>query len=148
MTRRCYWSWITDQPMAPWGRDTEHRHLHNSLNTIKVKFLSQTISKLERTLRILVQNEDPNQKLHPTYNGSSNIPWINNNRITPLEWTAVMANGGWGCFILCLLVSSTDNLCKQIGPRSGWTKCQAYLDPNCLTLWWYSWKNFSKKLIL
>ena len=22
------------------------------------------------------------------------------------------------------------------------------LDPNCLTLWWYSWKNFSKKLIL
>ena len=22
------------------------------------------------------------------------------------------------------------------------------LDPNCLTLWWYFWKNFSKKLIL
>ena len=22
------------------------------------------------------------------------------------------------------------------------------LDPNCLTLWWYSWKNFSKKMFL
>ena len=52
---------------------------------------------------------------------------------------------GWEKMLtLCLLVSSTDNLCKQIGPRSGPTKCRLDLDPNCLTLWWYSWKNFQK----
>ena len=28
---------------------------------------------------------------------------------------------------------SADNLCKQFGPRSGPTKCQPDLDPNCLT---------------
>ena len=45
---------------------------------------------------------------------------------------------------------SDENLCKQFGPRSGLTKQNAGpdLDPNCLTLWWYSRKNFSKKLIL
>ena len=52
--------------------------------------------------------------------------------------------------------SSADNLCKQFGPRSGPTLCRAWsgsklfdtliFDPNYLTPW-YSWKNFSKKLI-
>ena len=33
-----------------------------------------------------------------------------------------------------LLVSSADNLCKQIGQNVG-----PDLNPICLTLWWYSW---------
>ena len=45
-------------------------------------------------------------------------------------------------------MSSADNLCKQFGPRAGLTKCQACSGSNCLTLWWYSWKNFLKMLIL
>ena len=49
---------------------------------------------------------------------------------------------------LCLLVSSADNLCKQFGPRSGRQNVGPDLDQNCLTLWWYSWKNFSEKMIL
>ena len=48
----------------------------------------------------------------------------------------------------CLLVSSVLNFCKQFGPRSGRQNVGPYLDPSCLTLWWYSWKNFSKKLTL
>ena len=39
---------------------------------------------------------------------------------------------------------SADNLCKQFGPRSGWTKHPAWCGSKHLTLWWYSWKNFWK----
>ena len=35
---------------------------------------------------------------------------------------------------ICLLGSSADDLSKQFGPRSGPTKCQPDLDPNCLTI--------------
>ena len=45
-------------------------------------------------------------------------------------------------------MSSDDNLHKQFGPRSGLINVGPDLDPNCLTLWWYSWKNFLKKFIL
>ena len=46
-----------------------------------------------------------------------------------------------------LLVSFADNLCKQFGSRSGFVGPE--LDPNCsIRDWWYSWKIFSKKLIL
>ena len=47
---------------------------------------------------------------------------------------------------LCLLVSSADNFYKQIGTRSGLTDLG--LGSSCMILWWYFWKNFSKKLIL
>ena len=76
--------------------------------------------------------------------------------------------------IKCNLIinfSTRDTFCKQFGPRSGPAKCQAWSgfgcyfqqytctspnehnvrpdqDPNCFKLWWYSWKNFLKKLIL
>ena len=43
---------------------------------------------------------------------------------------------------------SADDLCRQFGPRSGRPSVKPDLDPNCLSLWWYSWENFSKKLIL
>ena len=36
--------------------------------------------------------------------------------------------------ILCLLLSSTDNLCKQFGPRSGLKICQTVLNQKSLTL--------------
>ena len=49
---------------------------------------------------------------------------------------------------LCLLVSSADNLCKKFGPRSGLTYRQAWSGSKRLTLWLYSWNDFSKKLIL
>ena len=46
------------------------------------------------------------------------------------------------------LFSFVDNLCKQIGPRSGPTNVRPDLDPNYLTLWWYYWWYFLKKIIL
>ena len=49
---------------------------------------------------------------------------------------------------LCQPVSSAHNLCKQIRHRYGLTFVRPDLDPICLTLFWYSWKNFSKKFIL
>ena len=48
---------------------------------------------------------------------------------------------------LGLLVSSADNLCKQLGPRSGPT-VSGLIWIQAVWHWWYSWKNFSKKLIL
>ena len=35
---------------------------------------------------------------------------------------------------LSLLILSADNICKQLGPRSGPTLCRPDLDLNCLTL--------------
>ena len=49
---------------------------------------------------------------------------------------------------LCLLLSSADNLWKQFGPRPGPTNVGPDLDPNCMTLKLYSWKKFSKRLVL
>ena len=49
---------------------------------------------------------------------------------------------------LCLLVLSADNLWKQLDPDQTWQNAGPDLDLNCLTLWWYSWKNSSKKLIV
>ena len=49
--------------------------------------------------------------------------------------------------IVCLLVSSAGNLCKQFGPRSGPTKCLGLIWIQTVWLWWYSWKKFAKKLI-
>ena len=48
---------------------------------------------------------------------------------------------------LYLLVSSADIFFKQFGPRSGPTNVRPDLVPIWLTLRWYSWKDFSKKLI-
>ena len=47
-----------------------------------------------------------------------------------------------------VLLTSTNNLCKQFRPRSGPTNVLPDLDPNCFSLWWYSWKNISKNWIL
>ena len=49
--------------------------------------------------------------------------------------------------VLTSLVSSAHNLCKQIGPRSGTTKCLHDLDPIFSTLRWYIPERiFQKKL--
>ena len=49
----------------------------------------------------------------------------------------------WTLYLLgCLLITFANSLDpdhENVG---------AHLGPNCLTLWWYSWKNFSKRLIL
>ena len=45
--------------------------------------------------------------------------------------------------ILRLSLSSADSLCNQLASRSG---VGPDLNPNCLTLWWYFWKIFSKML--
>ena len=47
-------------------------------------------------------------------------------------------------YVCCLLITfaislDPDQARQSVGPD---------LDPNRLTLWWYSWKNFSKKTIL
>ena len=48
----------------------------------------------------------------------------------------------------CWVLSSAYNICKQFEPWSDPTEHRAWSDLNCLTLWWYSWKNFSIKQIL
>ena len=50
-------------------------------------------------------------------------------------------------FTLCLLVSFADNLCKQLGPKSGLTFGWAWSGYKLFdTLMVYSWKNFTKKI--
>ena len=51
--------------------------------------------------------------------------------------------------ILCLLeaiLSSADNFCKQLGPRSGPTKHPTWSASKLFTLWWVSWNIFWKKV--
>ena len=43
----------------------------------------------------------------------------------------------------CLLI----NFANSLNPDQARQKVGPYLDPNCLTIWWYSWKIFLKKLI-
>ena len=50
-------------------------------------------------------------------------------------------------YVLSLSVCHLLITFAKFGPRSGPTKCRASSGSK-LTLWWYSWKNFSKKLIL
>ena len=50
----------------------------------------------------------------------------------------------WYSLTLCLLVPSDGNLCKQVGPRWGPTKCLAWAGSKLFDIW-YSWKNFLKK---
>ena len=45
-------------------------------------------------------------------------------------------------------VSSTDKLSNSLNPVQARQNVGPDLDQICLTLWWYSWKNFSKKMIL
>ena len=52
----------------------------------------------------------------------------------------------YSCEILCWILPSADNLCKLFGSRSDRTIFfQPDLDPNCLTFWGYSWKNFGEE---
>ena len=44
----------------------------------------------------------------------------------------------------CLLIT----LANRLDPDQARQNVKSDLDPNCLTLWWYSWKNFLKKLLL
>ena len=47
--------------------------------------------------------------------------------------------------IFCLLVSSADNLCKQIGPRSGLTKRRAWSESNLFDTQMVFLKDFLEK---
>ena len=44
----------------------------------------------------------------------------------------------------CLLITFANSL----DPDQDWQNVDPDLDPNCLTLWWYFWKNISKKFFL
>ena len=50
------------------------------------------------------------------------------------------------CYRLLLLF--VDNLCNSLDPDQDQKNAGPHLDPNHLTLWHCSWKNFMKKLIL
>ena len=45
--------------------------------------------------------------------------------------------------LCCLLI----NFANSLDPDQAWQKVGPDLDPNCFTLWWYSWKIFLKRLI-
>ena len=45
-------------------------------------------------------------------------------------------------------MSSADYFSNNLYPDQAWQNVRPDLDPNCLTLWWYSWKNFLKNLFL
>ena len=47
---------------------------------------------------------------------------------------------------LCLLVSSADNLANRLEPDQARKNVGPDLDPNGLTLRWYSWKKFFEKI--
>ena len=55
----------------------------------------------------------------------------------------------------CYPVNSLPTTCRllitfanSLDPDQAWHSVRPELDPNYLTLWWYSWNNFSKKSIL
>ena len=47
------------------------------------------------------------------------------------------ASGDW-----CLLITFANSL----DPDQAWQNLGCNLNPNCLTLWWYSWKSWLKKI--
>ena len=57
------------------------------------------------------------------------------------RWAQVLACWWWHCPLLIMFANSLepDQARHNVGPD---------VDPNCLILWLYSWKNFLKKLIL
>ena len=60
--------------------------------------------------------------------------------LSPLKVNSFPAVGDF-----CLLLI---NFANSLDPDQAWQNVGPDLDPNCLTLWWYSWKIFLKKLIL
>ena len=61
-------SQVTDQPMAPQGRDTEHRlttaRTQNKATSCSSLFLSKMIAESERILRTTSQKKNPTHKKH------------------------------------------------------------------------------------
>ena len=62
-------------------------------------------------------------------------------------------NISWGCSFNSFLANCDFchlliTLANSLDPDQDRQNVGPDLDPNCLTLWWYSWKNFRKKLIL
>ena len=47
----------------------------------------------------------------------------------------------WWKKCTCIFANSLDQ-------DQAWQNVRPDLDPNCLTFWWYSWTNFSRKLML
>ena len=82
------------------------------------------------------------------YNWDSHIQNVHLGRFTVVIMSySSGSHNPLNSFLASHNLSSADNLCKQFGPRSG-QNVGPDLDPNCLTLWWYSWKNFLKMFIL
>ena len=65
------------------------------------------------------------------------------NENTLIESMCVLFKSDWDIFC-CLLKTFANSL----DPDQAQQNVGPDLDPNCLTLWKYSWKNFLKKLIL
>ena len=56
------------------------------------------------------------------------------------DFCCLLASGDFCCLLIIFANSLDPDQARQhVGPD---------LDPNCLTLWWYSWKIFLKKLVL
>ena len=74
------------------------------------------------------------------------IPWTNTHNMAAaylfIQSSSFYVNY---LFTLFLLVSSADNLCKQLGPRSGLTKCQAWSGSKLFDTLIVFQKNFFQK---
>ena len=76
------------------------------------------------------------------WDGSFEYPqhmfWMRNKKVKFLVHTRILRPD--------MYLSSADNLCKQFGPKSGTTKqnVRPDLHPNCMTLWWCTWKDIQK----
>ena len=75
-----------------------------------------------------------------------------------VEFVPIVISENFAIFCVTLVVLLT--LCRlcmyhllitfanSLDPDQAWQNVRPDLDPNYLKLWWYSWNNFSKKLIL
>ena len=77
------------------------------------------------------------------------VIFVAKNSVRGVRWTCIVWSpililnsfpaSGYFCHLLITFASSLD-------PDKAWQNVGPDLDPKCLTLWWYSWKIFLKKL--
>ena len=78
-------SHTADQPMAPWGRDTENLQKHDIKETKWSNQLSFTQGgdwKTRKNTKYCIRKQGPKSQPPPPKQWSNNKQWINNNRKT------------------------------------------------------------------
>ena len=85
--------------------------------------------------------------IHFFHTQNNYCPWEESAIVCSIEMSSAVLNCIY-MLIICLLLSSADNLCKQFVSRSGPTNVGPDLDTSCNTFRCCFWKIFFKKSIL